>query len=157
MAEFGGAISRHSGAGVGAEQAEYLYQVLIAPAKEEIAGAPIIGIIPDGTLWELPFAALKASHNRYLLQDHALFYAPSLTGLKAMMGDQGERSPRERRSVLAMAPFGIAELRRAAPAGTSSANPESRGSQETLPQSGNEVTATCAMFREVPASLHDSA
>ena len=43
-----------------------------------------MGIVPSNQLWELPFQALLSQRDRYVLQDHALFYAPSLSVLGEM-------------------------------------------------------------------------
>lgn len=41
-------------------------------------------IVPDGPLWELPFHALQPAKGAFLLDSHAIFYAPSISVLKAM-------------------------------------------------------------------------
>jgi CHAT domain-containing protein len=46
-----------------------------------LRGKKLVGIIPDGPLWNLPFQALVEPSGRHLMEDHALFYAPSLTTL----------------------------------------------------------------------------
>ncbi|HEX8073225.1 MAG TPA: CHAT domain-containing protein [Pyrinomonadaceae bacterium] len=66
------------------EPARQLYDLLLRPAEAQIAGKTTLCIVPDGVLWELPFQALQPAANRYLLEDHALFYAPSLSVLRAM-------------------------------------------------------------------------
>lgn len=67
-----------------------LYELLLRPAAKELAGKIVVGIVPSGQLWELPFQALLSPENSYLLQDHALFYAPSLSVLREMR----KKSPR---------------------------------------------------------------
>jgi predicted secreted protein len=42
-------------------------------------------IVPDGVLWELPFQALQSSAHRYVIEDMAVSYAPSITVLREMM------------------------------------------------------------------------
>jgi CHAT domain-containing protein len=64
--------------------ARRLYDLLIRPAQTQINGKKSLCIVPDGALWELPFQALQPAANRYLLEDHALFYVPSLSVLRAM-------------------------------------------------------------------------
>ncbi|MBD0373609.1 MAG: CHAT domain-containing protein [Pyrinomonadaceae bacterium] len=66
------------------ELARQLYDLLLRPAQAQINGKKILCIVPDGALWGLPFQALQPAENRYLLEDHALFYAPSLGVLRAM-------------------------------------------------------------------------
>lgn len=61
-----------------------LYKALIEPAAEHLRGINTICIIPDGFLWNLPFQALITRNNRYLVEDHSLFYTPSLSVLREM-------------------------------------------------------------------------
>lgn len=62
-----------------------LYKLLLQPAKAQLAGRHTLILIPDGPLWNLPFQALVAENNRYLLEDYAIGYAPSLTVLREMI------------------------------------------------------------------------
>lgn len=71
--------------------ARRLYQVVLGPATSYIRGKQNLIIVPDGALWELPFQALVDPGGRYLLDDVAVSYAPSLTALKAMMEVKKER------------------------------------------------------------------
>ncbi|HEV3332363.1 MAG TPA: CHAT domain-containing tetratricopeptide repeat protein [Bryobacteraceae bacterium] len=68
-----------------------LYQVVLGPATPYLKGKTQLVIVPDGVLWELPFQALVDPAGRYLLDDAAVSYAPSLTALKAMMEVKKER------------------------------------------------------------------
>ena len=45
-------------------------------------------------LWQLPFQALQPEPDRYLLQDHAIFYTPSLSVLHEVQMLQRDRAPR---------------------------------------------------------------
>jgi CHAT domain-containing protein/Flp pilus assembly protein TadD len=62
-----------------------LYQLLLKPAEAQLKDKNSLIMVPDGILWELPFQALLNEHNRYLLEDHAISYVPSLTVLKEMI------------------------------------------------------------------------
>lgn len=74
-----------------ASLARELYATLIEPANPQIQGVSTVCIIPDGVLWNLPFQALVAGSNRYLIEDHALYYAPSLSVLAEMIkGSNGK-------------------------------------------------------------------
>jgi CHAT domain-containing protein len=55
------------------------------PAGIDTARVRHLVIVPDGVLWELPFQALVNAQGRYLLDDCAVSYAPSLTVLKTML------------------------------------------------------------------------
>ena len=46
-------------------------------------------IVPDGVLWNLPFQALQSSAHRYVIEDMAISYAPSITVLREMMQLRG--------------------------------------------------------------------
>jgi CHAT domain-containing protein/Tfp pilus assembly protein PilF len=64
--------------------ASKLYELLLKPAQAELQGKQTLVIVPDGALWELPFQALLDAQGRYLIEDHTLSYAPSLTVLREM-------------------------------------------------------------------------
>jgi CHAT domain-containing protein/Tfp pilus assembly protein PilF len=66
-------------------EARALYDLLLKPACAELQGKTRLVIIPDDTLWELPFQALRSTETRYVLEDQAISYAPSLGVLKEMM------------------------------------------------------------------------
>src|SRR6185369_14192500 len=64
--------------------ASKLYEQLIKPAAAQLAGKTNLIIAPDNTLWDLPFQTLLNSSNRFLIEDAAIAYAPSLTVLREM-------------------------------------------------------------------------
>jgi CHAT domain-containing protein/tetratricopeptide (TPR) repeat protein len=66
------------------EAASRLYQVLVAPARAELAGISTLIVAPDGDLWQVPFQALRTPAARYLIEDAAVFYAPSLSVVAAL-------------------------------------------------------------------------
>lgn len=66
------------------QEARALYDLLLKPASAELQGKTRLVIIPDDTLWELPFQALRSTETRYVLEDQAISYAPSLGVLKEM-------------------------------------------------------------------------
>ena len=59
------------------DPAKQLHEALIAPVEEVLAGKKVLGIVPHEILNFIPFAALK--NQRYLIQDYAVFYLPSLS------------------------------------------------------------------------------
>ena len=63
------------------EKAHELYDYLIKPIEQEIEGDINLCIVPDKALHFLPFAGLLDGSGRYLLQTHALSYAPSASVL----------------------------------------------------------------------------
>jgi CHAT domain-containing protein len=66
------------------EPARGLYDLLLQPAQDELEGKRAICIVPAEVLWELPFQALLSKSDKYVLEDHALSYAPSLNVLSEM-------------------------------------------------------------------------
>jgi CHAT domain-containing protein len=61
-----------------------LYKLLVKPAEQHLQGKTTVCIVPDGSLWELPFQALQTSEDKYLLELYAIYYAPSLQVLREM-------------------------------------------------------------------------
>ena len=61
-----------------------LHRLLIGPAAAALAGRRRLVLVRDAGLWELPFQALKGPRGRYLIEDFAISYAPSLTALAGM-------------------------------------------------------------------------
>ena len=77
------------------QPARELYDLLLAPAAAQLRGKTRLVIVPDGPLWEVPFQALLTPRDRYLTDDHTVFYVPSLTVLQQMMQPRqdGARRP----------------------------------------------------------------
>src|SRR6185295_2190996 len=67
-----------------ATASQELYTLLVKPASGQIESKGTICVIPDGVLWNLPFQALMISRDRYLMEERALYYAPSLSVLREM-------------------------------------------------------------------------
>lgn len=61
-----------------------LYELLLKPAEAQLRGRTNVVIVPDGTLWDMPFQTLINGANRFLIEDAAISYAPSLTVLREM-------------------------------------------------------------------------
>lgn len=64
-------------------QAKELYALLLKNSESEIGNAKSLLIIPDGTLWELPFQALITSEQKYLIEKYVVAYSPSLNNLNS--------------------------------------------------------------------------
>ncbi len=63
-------------------RAEALYDWMIAPIRPLLEGAKEVCIVPDKSLFHVPFAALVTpTTGRYLVEDFTLFFAPSTTVL----------------------------------------------------------------------------
>jgi CHAT domain-containing protein/tetratricopeptide (TPR) repeat protein len=68
-----------------------LYDLLLKPAEPQLRGKTNLIIVPDDKLWDLPFQALLTNSNRFLIENAAIAYAPSLTALREMMKRQKDR------------------------------------------------------------------
>ena len=77
------------------ESAHALYELVVGPLHAALEGKTDLIIVPDGVLWELPFQALQSSAHRYVIEDMAVSYAPSITVLREMMRLRSDtRAPR---------------------------------------------------------------
>lgn len=78
-----------------ANMARELYATLIEPAGKQLRGIDTICIVPDAFLWNVPFQALITGSNHYFIEDHALYYAPSLSLLNEMTKARVKKEKRE--------------------------------------------------------------
>ncbi|MGI9068080.1 MAG: tetratricopeptide repeat protein [Pyrinomonadaceae bacterium] len=76
--------------------ARELYDLLLKPADEQLAGKTRLIIVPDGILWRVPFAALQPGDDRYLIEQAAVSYAPSLCALREMRKPHNQQNFRGR-------------------------------------------------------------
>ncbi|MFL6273814.1 MAG: CHAT domain-containing protein [Blastocatellia bacterium] len=81
--------------------ARELYNLLLGPAQEQLAGKDALVIIPDGALWNLPFQALMTKE-AYLIERQAVAYAPSLTALSEMRRQHKRRAQTSAPTLLAI-------------------------------------------------------
>jgi CHAT domain-containing protein len=91
----------HRSAGYKASAAT-LYGLLLKPAHAQLQHINNLIIVPDDVLWELPFQALQSSPTRFLLQDYAISYAPSLTVLREMNKKRGIKTSPAPATLLAL-------------------------------------------------------
>ena len=83
------------------QAARDLYDVLLKPAQEQIAAKSRLIIVPDGVLWDVPFAAVQPSQDQYLVDQKILSYAISVSALAEMRKNRPVRPVRP--TVLAFA------------------------------------------------------
>jgi len=65
-------------------EARWLYTTLIGPARVHMRNVTTLVIVPDGVLWQVPFQALRQANGRFLVEDAAIDYVPSLAVLSAL-------------------------------------------------------------------------
>ena len=83
------------------QAARDLYDVLLKPAEEQLAAKSKLIIVPDGVLWDVPFAAMQPSPDQYLVDQKTLSYAISVSALAEMRKNRSVRPVRP--TVLAFA------------------------------------------------------
>jgi CHAT domain-containing protein/tetratricopeptide (TPR) repeat protein len=92
--------------------ARELYDLLLKPAEADLARATRLVVVPDAVTWALPFQALQPRAGRYLIEDRAVSYAPSLAAFAEMMRPAGRTMPAA--SAPSAATFGLASRGEAA-------------------------------------------
>lgn len=61
-----------------------LYDLVFKPAQAQLRNKTNVVIAPDSNLWDLPFQTLVNASGRFMIQDAAITYTPSLTVLREM-------------------------------------------------------------------------
>ncbi|HJW95938.1 MAG TPA: CHAT domain-containing protein [Thermoanaerobaculia bacterium] len=62
--------------------ARHLWDLLLEPEAPLLRGKKRICIVPDSELWRVPFQALIDPSDRYVADDAAIFYAPSIAAIR---------------------------------------------------------------------------
>jgi len=83
------------------KDAQALYAMLMQPLASALRGRKAICIVPDGSLWRLPFEALIDRNGKFVIESRTCFYAPSMSVL-ANVTREGAR-PKEPATLLAVA------------------------------------------------------
>ncbi len=73
-------------------EAKRLYELLLTPAAAQLENRARLVIVPDGALWELPFQALQTPKAEYVVERHAVSYAPSLSVLAEIVRGRERRT-----------------------------------------------------------------
>ena len=68
--------------------AKFLYDALLADGMPLLKDKKHLVIIPSGVFCDVPFQALMNENGRYLIEDYAVSYAPSLTALAEMQNNR---------------------------------------------------------------------
>ncbi len=76
-----------------AASARHLYEVLLGGLDRQLSTVRHLIVVPDGTLWRVPFQALQSPRGRFLIEERTVSYAPSLSALAALNERQRRRIP----------------------------------------------------------------
>jgi Uncharacterized protein conserved in bacteria len=128
-------------------EAKQLYQLLLAPAAAQLQSRTRLIIVPDGALWELPFQALKSAQDEYVIERHALSYAPSLSVLAEMARRRHEARGHNKLDATTLLAFGNPSL--AAPRSNAEAGPRTAPTNNTLaalPEAEHQVRALAELY-----------
>ncbi|MFL6279666.1 MAG: CHAT domain-containing protein, partial [Vicinamibacterales bacterium] len=79
-----------------------LYELLVEPIEKDLGGMEAMLIVPDESLWRVPFAALVDRRGQYLVESKTIFYAPSMIAWSSITNAR-KRSAPPRGSLLAIA------------------------------------------------------
>lgn len=88
-------------------QARELYDLLLKEARPALEGKTQLIVAPDAVSWGLPFAALKSETERYLIEDFAIAYTPSLTAFSAIANTRINASAPNRAGTRAQRPASL--------------------------------------------------
>ncbi len=121
------------------DAARQLYDLLLKPAEEQLRGRKTLCIVPDRALWELPFQALQPRTGVHLIEDHTLFYTPSLSVLREVTK---QRSSARSNGLLA---FGNPELSGQHPESTLRGDDSEMGFGP-LPEAEKEVKTLARLY-----------
>lgn len=147
VTRFRSALARHD---LGfRELARQLYDLLLLPAREDLKAKKTMVVVPDGVLWELPFQALQSGEDRYVVEDHAISYAPSLTVLRETIATQHKEINKGTQMLLAFANPGV-ERRSTARAESVATNVELR----PLPEAERQATLLQELYGQQDSKIY---
>lgn len=120
-----------------------VYDLLIRPLEGSFTGKKKLCVIPDDILWDAPFQTLIRRNGRYLIEDYAISYAPSLSVYLQMRAKENHASSGESNSLLAFGNPLVGEE-----AAQNIRDQQRGGSFEPLPHAEVEVRTVLPMFRD---------
>ena len=68
-----------------AANARDLYTALLGPLDDRLAAIDHLIVVPNGSLWQVPFQALQTPRKKYLIEERAVSYAPSASALEELL------------------------------------------------------------------------
>jgi CHAT domain-containing protein len=119
-----------------------LYELLLAPAQAQLRGRNDVVIAPDSNLWDLPFQALVNNNGRFLIEDAAISYAPSLTVLREMTKRRLNQTATHAPTTLLAFGNPVSQAQTASQSRSSLRD----GNLDPLPEAGEEVRALARLY-----------
>jgi CHAT domain-containing protein len=116
-----------------------LYSLLVEPIERDLAGADALLIVPDDSLWRVPFAALVDRRGRFMVESKTIFYAPSMVAYASI--DARKRTKSSQVALLAIANPTLDEA-----AGKAAASFYRNATLGPLPDAEHEVDALRALY-----------
>ena len=141
-----------------------LFERLLGPARRALAGKTALLIVPDGSLWDLPFQALLEEGDRYLAESHAIAYAPSITVLREMTRLHDRKHEHRRASdpfellVMADPELHTGAAAQVERAGQTETTPAYRGEKlQPLPEARREMAALQTLYGSRQSEVYSGA
>jgi len=122
--------------------ASKLYDLLLKPAQAQLRNKTNVVIAPDSNLWDLPFQALVNNNGRFVIEDAAIAYAPSLTVLREMTKRRMKQTTTHVPATLLAFGNPIAGRERASHSGSTLRD----GNLDPLPEAGEEVNTVARLY-----------
>jgi CHAT domain-containing protein len=69
-----------------------LYDALLGSFDRKLTGVRHLIVVPDASLWQVPFQALQSPRGRFLIEERAMSYSPSLSALAALHERRSRRT-----------------------------------------------------------------
>jgi CHAT domain-containing protein len=127
---------------------------------KDLAGEKSLIVVPDGELWNLPFQAMMSAPDRYLVEDYAVSYAPSLTVLREMAALRRRRQASNRNASPELLALGNPALGGGTAGRTTVSTPAAgtRGGQlEPLPEAEREVETLRQLYGAARSRIYSGA
>jgi len=132
-----------------------LFKILVLPGLDEKIKK--IVIIPDDILHYLPFETLlsREEDNSWLVKDYKIAYAPSISSLREIIQQEGERKQKRPKDILAFGDpyFGPEEEKIETEDAAKSAGTAGFSQFARLKYSGQEIEKISALFKKENVSL----
>jgi CHAT domain-containing protein/tetratricopeptide (TPR) repeat protein len=122
-----------------------LHRLLLGPIEDELQRGGRLVVVPDGLLHRLPFALLR-NDGGYLIEEHEIYYAPSLWSLHYLRKRGQERRHVETGPIFDVIALGSSGVEASTAEGASRLYPFTEIPVEYLPNAAYEARAVAGLF-----------